>query len=81
MTTCFDDWQDRPRLEDRSPCWFSLARLAVLPVATADEAYAKRRIKEISDYLAGQDVLSVAYVSTLEIVTDDAQNLLLRHPG
>jgi hypothetical protein len=60
-----------------------LMGLAMLPGARADEAeaYAKNRVKEMSEYLAGQDVLSFAYDSTFEIVTDDEQKLALAASG
>jgi hypothetical protein len=60
-----------------------LMGLAMPPGARADEAeaYAKNRVKEMSDYLAGQDVSAFAYDSTLEIVTDDEQKLQLAGSG
>lgn len=60
-----------------------IAGLATPPGARADEteAYAKNRVKEMSDYLAGQDVLSFAYDSTFEIVTNEEQKLALAGSG
>jgi hypothetical protein len=55
--------------------------LATPPGARADEAYAKNLLKAMSDYLAAQDVLSFAYDSTLEIVTDEEQKLALAGSG
>lgn len=60
-----------------------IAGLAVPLTASADEAeaYAKGRLKEMSDYLAVQDTLSFAYDSTLEVVTDEEQKLQLTASG
>jgi hypothetical protein len=59
--------------------------LATPPGARAEkaeaEAYAKNLLKAMSDYLAAQDVLSFAYDSTLEIVTDEEQKLALAGSG
>ncbi len=60
-----------------------IAGLATPPEARADEAeaYAKNRVKAMSDYLAAQDTLAFDYDSTLEIVTDEEQKLALAGSG
>jgi hypothetical protein len=47
----------------------------------ADEADAKRLLKAMSDYMAGQQALSFEYDATLEIVTTDGQRLGLASSG
>lgn len=49
--------------------------------ARADEAAAKGLIKAMSDYMASQKVLSFAYDTTFEIVTQDKQKLALASSG
>lgn len=39
------------------------------------------RVKAMSDYLAGQDLLTFEYDSTLEIVTEEEQKLALASSG
>jgi hypothetical protein len=60
-----------------------IAGLAMPPGARADEAeaYAKNRVKAMSDYLAAQDILAFEYDSTFEIVTDEEQKLALAGSG
>jgi hypothetical protein len=60
-----------------------IAGLAMSPGARADEAeaYAKNRVKAMSDYLAAQEVLAFEYDSTFEIVTDEEQKLALAGSG
>ncbi|HMB60031.1 MAG TPA: hypothetical protein VKN35_08970, partial [Xanthomonadales bacterium] len=53
----------------------SLLALLISSAASADEADAKRLLKEMSDYLAGQAYISFNYDSTLEVVTPDDQVL------
>src|SRR5262249_45272018 len=47
----------------------------------ADEAEATRMVKAMSDYLAGQNVISFGYDTNLEVVTKDHQKLLLASSG
>ena len=49
--------------------------------ANADEAYAKTRMKEMSDYLTAQKSISFGYDATLEIVTPDHQKIMLANSG
>jgi hypothetical protein len=49
--------------------------------AEADEADAKRLLKAMSEYLAGQKAISFAYGATLEVVTKDQQKLALASSG
>ena len=49
--------------------------------ARADEADAKRMVKAMSDYMAGQKSISFAYDSILEVVTKDHQTLALASSG
>jgi hypothetical protein len=62
-----------------------LVGLAMPLAAQADEteaeAYAKNRVKAMSDYLAAQEVLAFEYDSTFEIVTDEEQKLALASSG
>jgi len=55
--------------------------LGVSPAAQADEAYAKNRMKAMSDYMAKQTALSFGYDADLEIVTKDHQKLMLANSG
>ena len=55
--------------------------LGALPEAKADEADAKRMVKAMSDYMAGQKAISFAYDSILEVVTKDHQTLALASSG
>ena len=55
--------------------------LGVSPVARADDAYAKTRMKAMSDYMAKQTAISFGYDSDLEIVTKDHQKLILANSG
>jgi len=59
----------------------SLLALLISSAASADEADAKRLLKEMSDYLAGQTYISFNYDSTLEVVTPDDQVLGLASSG
>ena len=49
--------------------------------AHADEAYAKSRMKAMSDYLTGQKTFAFGYDATLEIVTPDHQKIMLANSG
>ena len=49
--------------------------------AQADEAGAKKLLKAMSTYLAGQNAISYDYDSTLEVVTKDDQKLTLSSSG
>ncbi len=55
--------------------------LAPPSAAMADEAYAKSRLKAMSDYLAAQTALSFEYDAYLEVVTTDRQKLGLANSG
>ena len=49
--------------------------------ANADEAYAKSRMKAMSDYVTAQKTISFAYDANLEIVTPDHQKIMLTSSG
>ena len=49
--------------------------------AIADEAFAKSRLKAMSDYMAAQRAISFAYDTDFEIVTKDQQKLALASSG
>ncbi len=49
--------------------------------ASADKADAKRLLKAMSDYLAGQKALSFEYDASLEVITKDDQKLALVSSG
>lgn len=49
--------------------------------ACADEAFAKSRLKAMSDYMAAQKAMSFDYDSTLEVVSDDNQKVGLASSG
>src|SRR5256885_971968 len=49
--------------------------------ARAGEAEAKSLLKAMSDYLAGQKTISFGYDTSLEVVTNDHQKLLLASSG
>jgi hypothetical protein len=51
------------------------------PMATADEADAKRLLKAMSDYMAAQATYSFDYDATLEVVTDEGQVLGIASSG
>lgn len=55
--------------------------LSVAPGARADEADAKRLLRAMSDYLASQKTISLAYDANFEVVTNDHQKLLLANSG
>jgi hypothetical protein len=71
----------------RSVAGTAAAALALLiglgapPGANADEQDARKAVKAMSDYLAGQSALSFAYDADLEIVTDEQQKLSLASSG
>jgi hypothetical protein len=50
-------------------------------VVKADEAYARRILKAMSDYMAAQKSISFGYDATLEVVTTDEQKLALASSG
>jgi hypothetical protein len=58
-----------------------MAGLSLSAGANADEAYAKRQMKAMSDYMAQQTRLSFSYDADLEIVTPDHQKLMLANSG
>lgn len=49
--------------------------------ATADEAFAKQRLKAMSDYLSQQKAIVLDYDATLELVTADEQKIGLASSG
>ena len=49
--------------------------------ANADEAFAKSRMKAMSDYITAQKTISFAYDANLEIVTPDHQKIMLANSG
>ena len=51
------------------------------PGAEAGEAEAKSLLKAMSDYMAGQQAISFAFDTSLEVVTKDHQKLLLASSG
>jgi hypothetical protein len=55
--------------------------LGTLADVKADEADAKRMVKAMSDYMAGEKAISFAYDSILEVVTKDHQTLSLASSG
>ena len=55
--------------------------LGALAEVKADEADAKRMVKAMSDYMAGQKSISFAYDSILEVATKDHQTLSLASSG
>ena len=55
--------------------------LGALAEVKADEADAKRMVKAMSDYMAGQKAISFGYDSILEVVTKDHQTLALASSG
>ena len=50
-------------------------------IASADEATARKQLKAMSDYLAGQKAISFGYDATYEVVTKDDQKLALVSSG
>jgi hypothetical protein len=58
-----------------------VAGIAVPSVAHADEAYAKKQLKAMSDYMAAQKAISFDYDSDLEVVSDDNQKVGLASSG
>jgi len=63
---------------------FVVMALAGLPIssgARADEAFAKTRLKAMSDYMAAQKAVSFDYDSNLEIVSTDNQKVGLASSG
>jgi hypothetical protein len=48
---------------------------------SADEADAKRILKTMSDYMAGQKSISFGFDAILEVVTNDDQKLALASSG
>ena len=55
--------------------------LGALAEVKADEADAKRMVKAMSTYMAGQKSISFGYDSILEVVTKDHQTLSLASSG
>ena len=51
--------------------------LGTLTEVKADEADAKRMVKAMSDYMAGEKSISFAYDSIFEVVTKDHQTIAL----
>ena len=67
-------------------CMIGLAILALAGVAIShdargDEAFAKTRLKAMSDYMAAQKAVSFDYDSTLEVVSSDNQKVGLASSG
>jgi hypothetical protein len=59
-----------------------IATTVIAPTAaTADEAEAKALLKAVTDYVAGQKVISFDYDASLEVVTKDDQKLTLASSG
>ena len=59
----------------------ALAGLAIFSDARADEAFAKTRLKAMSDYMAAQQAITFDYDSTLEVVSSDNQKVGLASSG
>jgi len=57
------------------------ATIASSPFAFADEAFAKNRLKAMSDYMGGQQAISFDYDSTLEVVSKENQKIGLASSG
>ena len=55
--------------------------LGALAEVKADEADAKRMMKAMSDYMAGEKAISFAYDSIFEVVTKDHQTIGLASSG
>lgn len=55
--------------------------LGTLTEVKADEADAKRMVKAMSDYMAGEKSISFAYDSIFEVVTKDHQTIALASSG
>jgi len=58
-----------------------MAGLGAISGAQAGEAEAKDLLKAMSDYLAAQKTISLAYDANFEVVTTDHQKLLLANSG
>src|SRR5215469_13254477 len=58
-----------------------LAGLVISHDARGDEAFAKNRLKAMSDYMAAQKAVSFDYDSTLEVVSSDNQKVGLASSG
>jgi hypothetical protein len=58
-----------------------MMELGLAASANADEAYAKNKMKAMSDYMAAQKTISFGYDADLEIVTPDHQKLMLANSG
>jgi len=66
--------------------WTTLAAsailvLAITPTVSANEADAKRLLKEMSDYLSAQQAISFGFDATLEVITEDGQKLSIANSG
>jgi hypothetical protein len=59
----------------------ALAGVAISHDARGDEAFAKTRLKAMSDYMAAQKAVSFDYDSTLEVVSSDNQKVGLASSG
>jgi hypothetical protein len=68
---------------NRSLSTFGMAAVLAFssPMASADEADAKRVLKAMSDYMAGQATYSFDYDATLEVVTSEGQVLGIASSG
>ncbi len=55
--------------------------LATGTPAVADEDYARQKVKEMSDYMAGQQAISLDFDAGLEVVTADGEKLTLASSG
>src|SRR5271154_7099743 len=81
MTEVARKW---PRISGASRFAATLALIFGLGMtsgARADEAAAKSLLKAMSDYMAAQKVISLSYDTNFEIVTTDAQKLMLASSG
>lgn len=62
-------------------CSTALMLTLVSGSAMADEAYAKQKVKAMSDYMAAQKTFSFGYDTNLEFVTKDKQKITLASSG
>jgi hypothetical protein len=59
----------------------ALAGMAAISAGHADEAYAKRQFKAMSDYLGSQNAISFDYDVSLELVSTQQQKIALASSG
>jgi len=72
--------EGRPVAANNTPEGRALNRRVEL-IRFTDSAEAKKLLKAMSDYLAAQTAISFDYNGTLEVVTNDEQNLALESSG